>query len=239
MDSYLRESLSPQQSQTPKALIAPHAGFIYSGPIAGSAYSCLSKSRDIIKRVVIIGPSHRIGFRGIACSHDDAFRTPMGIVEIDKKAYETISHLPFIITYDQAHRDEHGLEVQLPFLQATLSSFLIVPLVVGDAAGKEVAEVLSSLWGGPETLIVVSSDLSHYLVYDEAVKLDQRTTRSIEMLTPNEIAAHQACGRRPIQGLLMNAAHQHLSVTSLDVRNSGDTAGDKQQVVGYGAYAFG
>jgi len=236
--NYIEHGKTPQPLPTLKALIAPHAGYIYSGPIAGSAYACLSSLRSTITRVVIFGPSHRVGFRGIAASNAEAFQTPLGDVPVDTEACEATNRFPFVFHHDLAHRDEHGLEVQLPFLQVMLNSFTIAPFVVGDATGNEVAEVIEALWGGPETLVVISSDLSHYLTYNEAVALDKQTSESIEQLAPDEISANQACGRLPIKGLLLNAKKHHLHPQTIDLRNSGDTAGDKRQVVGYGAYVF-
>lgn len=223
----------------PKALIAPHAGFIYSGPIAGSAYATLAHMPNAISRVVLLGPSHRVGFRGIATSSATAFRTPLGDLSVDQQVNQQLNRLPHVISFDLAHRDEHGIEVQLPFLQIVLQkTFSIVPLVVGDALGSEVAAVLDLVWGGDETLIVISSDLSHYLSYADAVTLDRQTTESILQLAPEKIGPDQACGRVPIQGLLIAAKKRGLSAHVLDQRNSGDTAGDRSRVVGYGAYAF-
>ncbi|HMO50765.1 MAG TPA: AmmeMemoRadiSam system protein B [Kiritimatiellia bacterium] len=221
-----------------KALIAPHAGYVYSGPIAGSAYACLSPFRDRIRRVVLLGPSHRVGFRGIALSSAAAFRTPLGEAPLDDEINEALASLDAVVVYDRAHQDEHGLEVHLPFLQMTLASFTLAPIVVGDASPREISGALERVWGGPETLVVVSSDLSHYLPYDEAVRIDQVTTEAIERLDVEGVGPEQACGRLPVQGLLQEAQRHHLTATAVDVRNSGDTAGDKRQVVGYGAYVF-
>lgn len=238
VDAYIQNAEVPQPTPSPKAIVAPHAGYIYSGPIAGSVYACLKPLRETVTRVILLGPTHRVGFQGIATSTAASFRTPLGDIPVDRDAINKISDLPFVIAFDRAHEDEHGLEVHLPFLQETLSDFSIVPLVVGNAISEEVAVVLEVLWGGPETLILVSSDLSHYLPYKEARKIDRKTSHAIEHLNPHGIGTNQACGRLPIHGLLIEAAKHKLKATTLDLRNSGDTAGSKEEVVGYGAYVF-
>lgn len=222
----------------PKALIAPHAGYIYSGPIAGSAYAQLAGIADTIYRVVLLAPSHRVAFRGIAFSSAEFFRTPLGDIEVDSSAMSMIENLPQMHLLDQAFTQEHSLEVHLPFLQETLNDFKIVPLVVGDIDPASVAEVLELLWGGQETLIIVSSDLSHYLDYETAKAMDTATSKAIENLQPNQISHQQACGGTPVKGLIQIAQRKNLEVVTLDMRNSGDTAGPRDQVVGYGAYAF-
>jgi AmmeMemoRadiSam system protein B/AmmeMemoRadiSam system protein A len=221
-----------------KAIIAPHAGYVYSGPVAASAYACLQPIAGEIRRVVLIGPAHRARVDGIAVSAADAFTTPLGPVPVDTAAVAAITALPQVTRLEPPHADEHCLEVHLPFLQELLGAFSIVPMVVGRAGGEEVAEVLERLWGGPETLIVVSSDLSHYLDYDSARRLDAETRRAIEALAPDGIGYEQACGRVPVAGLLTLARRRGLAVTTLDLRNSGDTAGDRRRVVGYGAWLF-
>jgi AmmeMemoRadiSam system protein B len=222
----------------PKALIAPHAGYIYSGPIAGSAFVHLSKGKDSIRRVILIGPSHRVAFAGIALSQADYFETPLGWVPVDKATAGCITALPQMRVLERAHEREHALEVELPFLQAMLGDFSLVPLVVGEATGEEVSDAIECLWGGPETLVVISSDLSHYLDYDTAREVDRLTAEAIEELRPENIDADQACGRLPIQGLLHSAKRHHLRAHTVDLRNSGDTAGTRAQVVGYGAFVF-
>jgi hypothetical protein len=222
----------------PKAIIAPHAGYIYSGPIAASAYARLRQGRGRIRRVVLLGPAHRVGFRGLAVSAAQAFATPLGQVPVDREACDALAALPFVHTLDQAHAQEHSLEVHLPFLQEVLGAFSLVPLVVGDAAPEEVCAVLEALWGGEETLIVISSDLSHYHDYATARRMDAATSRAIESLRREDIGYHDACGRLPISGLLIAAKRRGLSAKTVDLRNSGDTAGSKDQVVGYGAYVF-
>ncbi len=222
----------------PKAVIAPHAGYVYSGPIAASAYARLSLGREKIQRVILLGPSHRVPFHGLAASGADAFETPLGAVPLDRPAIDTLLQLPQVHLLDAAHAQEHSLEVHLPFLQVILDAFKLVPLAVGDAGPEEVAEVLLSVWGGEETAIVVSSDLSHYHDYETARRLDEATSRAIEMLRPEDIQYEDACGRVPVNGLLHAARARGLSATTLDLRNSGDTAGSRDRVVGYGAYAF-
>jgi MEMO1 family protein len=222
----------------PKALIAPHAGYIYSGPVAGSAYAQLANVADTISRVVMLAPSHRVAFSGIAYSSSELFRTPLGDIEVDSDAMTMIKDLPQVHLLDQAFSQEHSLEVHLPFLQETLNNFKIVPLVVGEIDPSSVAEVIELLWGGEETLIVVSSDLSHYLDYESAKEMDSATSEAIENLQPDRISHLQACGGTPVKGLLQVAQDKNLKAVTLDMRNSGDTAGPRGQVVGYGSYAF-
>ncbi len=226
------------QTPAPKALIAPHAGYIYSGAIAASAYACLRPARDRIRRVVLLGPAHRVGFRGIARSSATFFESPLGLVPVDLEALVTIADLPQVVTLDAAHAQEHSLEVHLPFLQTVLSEFKLVPLVVGEASPAEVGAVIDRLWGGPETLIVVSSDLSHYHDYAVAQRLDRATSRAIEQLRYEDIDYEDACGRGPVSGLLEVARRRGVSAQTVDLRNSGDTAGPRDQVVGYGAYVL-
>ncbi len=222
----------------PKAIVAPHAGYIYSGPIAGTAYAQIAPLAQRIERVVMLGPAHRLAFHGLAFSSAGQFRTPLGDVAVDRDALESILDLPQVQESDAPFQGEHCLEVQLPFLQMLLKGFSIVPLLVSNASAEQVAEVLERLWGGEETLIVISSDLSHYLDYKTAQGLDARTSRAIEDLRPQDIGYDQACGRTPLNGLLLEARRHGLSAATLDLRNSGDTAGPRNQVVGYGAYVF-
>ena len=222
----------------PQAVIAPHAGYVYSGPIAASVYVRLEPHAETITRVVLIGPSHRVRLRGLALPEADGFATPLGVVPVDRAAAERILSLPQVSVVDAAHTDEHSLEVHLPFLQTVLEAFSVVPLVAGDATAEEVAEVLDALWTGPETLVVVSSDLSHYHDYDTARRMDAATSAAIEALDESAIGFDQACGRVPVSGLLMLARRRGLRAQAIDVRNSGDTAGPREQVVGYGAYVF-
>lgn len=222
---------------TPKALIAPHAGYVYSGLIAASAYAALKNTAPRIRRVVLLGPTHRVAVRGLALPGVDAFATPLGNVQVDVAAAQAIAHLPQVTVSTQAHAQEHSLEVQLPFLQTVLPDFKLLPLAVGMATPQEVAEVLEVLWGGDETLIVVSSDLSHYLPYNKARQVDTASTQSILALEHN-LSHEQACGATPINGLTLAASRRHLTPHLLDLRNSGDTAGPRDGVVGYAAFAF-
>jgi len=222
----------------PKAIIAPHAGYVYSGVTAARAYVRLKPAADIIQRVIVLGPCHRVALSGLALSSATAFSTPLGDIPIDAEAADDIADLPQIQVFDATHTEEHSLEVQLPFLQAVLGEFKLLPLVVGEAGTEAVAEVLDRLWGGPETLIVISSDLSHFLDYDSARALDAKTCQAIENLAPQAIGNDQACGRNPVKGLLALAKRRGLKVETLDLCNSGDTAGTKERVVGYGAWAF-
>ena len=226
------------QKPPPKAINAPHAGYIYSGPVAATAYARLRSARHTITRVVLLGPSHRVGFIGLATSSADTFRTPLGDIPVDTESVKQINALPQVHVLDQAHMLEHSLEVHLPFLQESLEQFTLVPLVVGDANADEVAEVLERLWGGDETLIVISSDLSHYHDYATAQRMDKATSEAIEALRPQDIGYESACGRNPVSGLLLLAKRKQLHAETIDLRNSGDTAGPRDQVVGYGAYLF-
>ena len=222
----------------PKAIIVPHAGYVYSGPVAAAAYARLLAVRERITRVVLLGPAHWVAVRGLAGSSADEFVTPLGHVPVDRAAMTTVLALPQVDICDDAHGPEHSVEVQLPFLQVVLETFTAVPLVVGEATPAEVGEVLELLWGASETLIVISSDLSHYYDYDTARRLDRATSRAIEALRPADIGVEQACGRCAIQGLLQVVPRHDLRAETIDVRNSGDTAGPTDRVVGYGAYAF-
>ncbi|MAG32743.1 MAG: AmmeMemoRadiSam system protein B [Deltaproteobacteria bacterium] len=235
--TYLHDASCPPGGP-PKAVIAPHAGYVYSGPIAGSAYARIEPLRDRIERVVLLGPSHRVFLRGLAAPAADSFATPLGPVAVDREAIARILDLPQVVVSSEPHAFEHSLEVHLPFLQEILDDVRLVPLVVGDATGEEVASVLERLWGGEETLIVVSSDLSHYHDYASACRMDAETTRAIEALRADAIDQEGACGRIPVQGLLLAARAHGLRVEAIDVRNSGDTAGPRDRVVGYGAYVF-
>jgi len=229
---------NPVNGPAPKALIAPHAGYVYSGPVAANAYAQIRQGASSIKRVVLLGPCHRVAVKGLALSSAESFETPLGQVELDTEAAEQILTLPQVSVVDATHELEHSLEVHLPFLQVLLDDFKLIPLVVGEASPDSVSEVLDKLWGGDETLIVVSSDLSHYLDYDGARDLDGQTSSAIENLDPGKMRDTGACGRFPVGGLLDQAKKRGLQVTTLDVRNSGDTAGPKDRVVGYGAWMF-
>lgn len=224
---------------TPKAMIAPHAGYIYSGPVAAQAYARLRPARGRIRRVVLLGPSHRVGFRGLALSGADWFETPLGRVAVDHEDEAKLRDLPQVQVLPRAHAQEHSLEVHLPFLQEVLGEFTLVPIVVGESRPEEVAEVLERLWGGDETLIVISSDLSHYHDYQTARTRDAATARAIENLRYEDLNYDDACGRGPVSGLLYYAREHGLRAQTLDLRNSGDTAGPRDQVVGYGAWIIG
>lgn len=221
----------------PKALVAPHAGYVYSGPIAASIYARLKPAAKTITRVVLLGPTHRTGVRGLAVPTVDSFATPIGRIGIDHAAIAMLQRLPQVVTTDAPHAQEHSLEVQLPFLQMVLGDFQLVPLAVGLASAEAVAEVLECLWGGQETLIVVSSDLSHYLPCAEARRVDAHTAERILACRP-DITHDEACGATPLNGLLLAARRHGLHASLVDLRNSGDTAGDPLRVVGYGAFAF-
>lgn len=225
-----------EEGLAPKAIIAPHAGYVYSGPVAASAYAPLAARRGSIRRVVLLGPAHCVAFRGLAASRALSFATPLGEVPVDTEAMARLRDLPQVRVLESAHAEEHSLEVHLPFLQETLGSFTLVPLVVGDAEPEEVAEVLERLWGGPETLVVISSDLSHYEDYATAQALDRATSDAIERLRLEDIGEGDACGRNAVRGLLLVARRKGLGARTIDLRNSGDTSGGRDRVVGYGAY---
>ncbi len=235
VQGYLAEA--HPQSLIPKALIAPHAGYVYSGAVAANAYATLKNIAQHIRRVILLGPTHRVAVRGLALPDAEAFDTPLGRVKLDAGAMRAIAHLPQVVVSNEVHAQEHSLEVQLPFLQIMLGEFTLLPLAVGMATAKEVSEVLETVWGSKETLIVISSDLSHYLPYATAQFVDNNTCEDI--LNLNQIIAHeQACGGTPISGLMIAASKHHLTPHLLDLRNSGDTAGSRDRVVGYAAFAF-
>ncbi len=222
----------------PRAIIAPHAGYIYSGPIAATIYKTLLPLREKIRHVVLFGPAHRVPFRGVAATAMDYFATPLGKVTIDHAIIKNALKVPNVEIFEHAYDGEHSLEVQLPFLQSVLADFKLAPFVVGDADPNTVAQIIETLWGNPDTLFVISSDLSHYYDYDTATNLDTAASNAIVHLQPQQIKDNQACGRLPVKGLLLAAQKLGLKASLLDLRNSGDTAGDKQRVVGYGAYHF-
>ena len=221
----------------PKALIAPHAGYMYSGLTAAHAYKSLANIADQVSRVILLGPSHRVGFSGMALPQCEYFETPLGKIPLDLKAMKELSNLPQISIRNDAHAQEHSLEVHLPFLQRTLPAFQLVPIVVGECDKESVAEALELLWGGPETLIVISSDLSHYQNYESAQETDRHTGELIEHFS-SDLVGEQACGCKPINGLMLAAKQHQLQIRKLDMRNSGDTAGPRDRVVGYAAYAL-
>src|SRR5881394_546156 len=221
----------------PKALVVPHAGYIYSGPVAARAYDELAPARGIVKRVVLLGPVHRVPVRGLAIPSDDAFATPLGTIAIDRAALDQVRALPQVVTSDRAHLQEHALEVQLPFLQRQLGNFALAPFAVGDASVDEVAEVIERLWGGPETLVVISTDLSHYHPYAEARAIDGATLGRIGSFA-TDVHHEEACGATPLNGFLALAKARNMSIRLLAACNSGDTAGGKGQVVGYSSFAL-
>jgi AmmeMemoRadiSam system protein B/AmmeMemoRadiSam system protein A len=235
LDQAQGDSLSPG---FPKIVVAPHAGYVYSGPVAAPAYDLLRPARGIVRRVVLLGPCHRVPVRGMALPGARAFDTPFGRVPVDENALAQVRAMPRVADMPEAHEYEHALEVQLPFLQAVLGEFSLLPLVVGTMRTEEVARVLDLVWGGDETLIVISSDLSHYLPYEDARAIDGATARSILGFDPC-IGHEQACGATPLSGALLAAKERGFEARMLDLRNSGDTAGGKSRVVGYGSFALG
>lgn len=231
-------AMAKPRAHKPKALIVPHAGYIYSGVVAASAYASLGAVTGAIKRVVLLGPAHRVAVQGIALPGADIFETPLGPVKVDQELAAALTHhFPQVVISTDAHAQEHSLEVQLPFLQSVLDDFTLLPLVIGETTAKAVAQVLERVWGGEETLIVISSDLSHYLPYATAQQMDHATVQMILQLS-QPIMYAQACGSVPINGLILAAQKYRLTPCLLDLRNSGDTAGSRDQVVGYVAITF-
>lgn len=234
---FARVDDSDSSGNAPKAIVVPHAGYIYSGGVAASAFALLRPAAEHIRRVVLIGPAHRVAFRGFAIPAAQAFMTPLGQVPLSRKDWVALGERPDVIVDDRPHAFEHCLEVQLPFLQHVLPQFEIVPILVGDAAPEAVAGLLASLWGGPETLIVISSDLSHYLPYQVARRVDATTLDEIMSLRAT-LDPEQACGARSLNGLLALAGKWGLKPQLVEMCNSGDTAGDRSRVVGYASIAF-
>jgi MEMO1 family protein len=234
VEQYLEGAVVPPATNA-KAYVLPHAGYVYSGSVAAAGYRGLHRQRDGVERIVLLGPSHRVAYHGLAFSNHDLFETPLGRIPVDREAIETICGLPQVIEFDEAHRREHSLEVHLPFLQVVLRQFTLVPLVVGDVGEEQVSEVLERLWGGDETRIVISSDLSHYHDYQTACRLDRDTASRIEGL--QSVVPEQACGAVPLDGLIHALRLRQMSMSNLDLRNSGDTVGSRDRVVGYGAFA--
>ena len=236
VDAHLREACA--EGPAPKAVIAPHAGYRYSGAIAASAYARLKPRAHEVRRVVLLGPAHYHPVRSVAVCGADAFRTPLGLVPVDTASVRRAEEFAFVDRLDAAFEREHSLEVHLPFLMRVLSRFAVVPLLVGEASPAGIGTLLEVLWGGPETAVVVSSDLSHYLDYESARRLDAKTSEAIVALRPDDVGHEQACGRHAVNGLLHLAKRRGMEARALDVRSSGDTAGPRDRVVGYGAYAF-
>lgn len=237
VQSYLAQA-GRWEAAVPGAVIAPHAGYVYSGVVAASAFAALAPAHARLRRVILIGPSHYEEFDGLAATRTEAFLTPLGPVRVDAAAVERALGLSQVRVLDRVHAPEHALEVELPFLQTVLSDFRLVPLLVGHATPEAVGEVLERLWDGPETGLVVSSDLSHYLEQSAARKQDQATADDIVALREDRLDAAAACGHHAIAGLLAVARRRSLRGQVLDLRNSGDTAGSPERVVGYGAFAF-
>lgn len=218
-----------------KAIIVPHAGYVYSGAVAGAAFGAVRGQKNI-SRVVIVGPAHRVYFRGMALSSATEFSSPLGLLSVDRDATAKASELPDVVISDAAHKEEHSLEVQLPFLQRCFAQpFRIVPILVGDIAGEAVANLIEHLWGGEETLIVVSTDLSHYLPYAEARRQDALTVSGI-LARRTDFAGDEACGCRPLNGFLLEARQHDLQLKLMAACNSGDTAGGSDRVVGYASF---
>jgi AmmeMemoRadiSam system protein B len=237
VERFLAEGLG-ETGGFPKAIIAPHAGYQFSGPIAGSAFRPWRQHQAQIQQVILIGPSHYASFAGLALSQHGVWRTPLGEVTVAAKTVERICHLPGVHFAEEAHLPEHSLEVELPFLQTTLKSFSVVPILTGEVSDDDVAELIGLLWDEPGTVFVISSDLSHYYDYNTASQMDRATADAIEELQPSQIHPSQACGRLAIQGLLQVAEDKKCQSVTVDLRNSGDTAGSKDRVVGYGAFTF-
>jgi AmmeMemoRadiSam system protein B len=209
---------------------------VYSGRVAGTGYARLAVDRKVVRRIILLGPAHRVPVRGLATSSHDYFATPLGRVQVDRPAIECVADLPQVTVMDAAHAGEHSLEVHLPFLQCVLDEFSLVPFAVGDASASEVEQVLQRLWGGEETRIVVSSDLSHFHDYATACEIDRATAAAITEL--QSVSPEEACGAYPIAGLLEIARKRGMVCELLSLMNSGDTAGPRDRVVGYGAFSF-
>ncbi len=238
VNQYLYEDTYPN-TEVPKAIIVPHAGYIYSGSIAATVYRSLLQYRHVIRKVILLGPAHRIPINSMAVPGVEQFQTPMGDIKLDLKTiHKLVDEFPQVTFSDQSHSDEHSLETQLPFLQSVLAGFRLIPFVVGDVPEIEIANVIDHLWGGDECLIVISSDLSHFHSYEKAVGLDTQTAELIEAFKGEKLPVDSACGRLPIGGLLRVARQRKMRIKRFDLRNSGDTAGDRQRVVGYGAWGL-
>ena len=221
---------------TPRAAIVPHAGYMFSGPVAGTAYAYLQRMRGRFSRVVILGPSHRVAFRGLALSGARAFRTPLGLVALDQAAIAELCKTPGVQVHDVPHQREHCIEVQLPFLQVALGEFSLVPILVGQAEPEQICPILEKFFSDPQTLIVVSSDLSHFLSYTQAKEIDTFTKNCIEQCTLEELTGDHACGYQPLKGLLLYARQHNLKVSAVHLANSFDTAKASGRVVGYGSF---
>ncbi len=219
----------------PEALIVPHAGFIYSGKTAAQAYRCIQSRRGEIKRIVLLGPAHRVYLDGMALPSVDTFSTPLGDIPLDQESIEQVKTLSGVMLSDEAHRLEHSLEVQLPFLQTVLDDFSLVPIVVGDCSADKVAGLMDKLWGDSNSLMIISSDLSHFHPYNAAKQIDASTCQRILNKSCN-LSGEEACGARVLNGLMRSKHALSLNIELLAACNSGDTAGDKNRVVGYGSF---
>lgn len=236
-DAQIKNNLKFESPQ-PKALIVPHAGYIYSAVTAAKAYLTLINYTNDIKRVVLIGPAHRFYFKGIALSSASHFCTPLGDIPTDLDLHSLLLRDPNVQIMDNAHAEEHSLEVQLPFLQTLLGDFAIIPIIIGDAAIEDVRNIIEATWGGRETLIIISSDLSHFEDYEETRSIDKHTRNAIESLNEELIQKHQACGSIGVKSMIRAALVHRLNVDTLHMCNSGDNSSDKKRVVGYGSWAF-
>lgn len=232
----LLAAIPVQDALAPKVLIVPHAGYIYSGSTSAAAYAQLASVRHQIRRVILLGPTHRVAVNGLAVPECTHFATPLGPIELDAAALRLLRDKPYVVSNDRVQAQEHSLEVHLPFLQHVLENFTLVPIAVGQASPEVVAEVLDLLWGGPETLIVISTDLSHFQTYGTAQQVDRNTCQQILALD-GTIRPQQACGAFPLNGLLLSLKRRDLQPELIHLCNSGDTAGDKQRVVGYASFA--
>jgi len=239
LKSYLAAAGPPKDAKPPKAIVAPHAGYIYSGPVAGTAYASLATRGSAVERVLLVGPSHRVAFSGVGTSGASEFETPLGPVHVDRDAANALVDKGLAREVEQAHKNEHSLEVQLPFIKHAFPDARIVPILAGDDDWQGVAKVMDLLWGGDETALVVSSDLSHYHDYATAKKIDAGTAHDLETLAAGQVDFEQACGATGVNALLSLAASKGMACATLDLRNSGDTAGPRDRVVGYGAFAVG
>jgi len=239
VDSVMRANHLGPGEPAPKALIAPHAGYPFSGPIAASAYATLGPAAATIRRVVLLGPAHRVALEGMAVPTVTAFATPLGEVPLDAELVDVALQCRHVVADDAPHADEHGIEVHLPFLQRVLglTGWTLLPIVVGRTDAEVVAELLEAVWGGPETLVIVSTDLSHYHPHDTARNVDAATAGAILARRGAAIRPSDACGVYPLRGLLAVAEHHGLDLMLLDLRTSADTAGEPSRVVGYGAFS--
>ncbi len=238
VDTLLATAPAPPDARPPKAVVAPHAGYRYSGILAARAFNRFAPLRGTVTRVVLLGPSHRVGFQGLALCGADYYETPLGRVPVDHAWEQRLAGKSGVGVLAEAHAAEHCLEVEVPFLQRVLGDISLVPVVCGGADPELVAEVLQTLWGGPETVIVISSDLSHFLDYATCKTKDAGTAAAIDGLDPSVLGPEEACGHVAVNGLLALARRRGLDVEALGVINSGDTAGTRDRVVGYGAWAF-